>query len=95
MIAPALSGWQLPRRFKVSSEGAKGLLMPVPVHAQRGLILVLADEAQGALVESLGYVNFYLLTTLAAVPGILLFWMLVRGGLIESSMGSAGKQSGH
>jgi hypothetical protein len=53
MIAPALSGWQLPRRFKVSSEGAKGLLMPVPVHAQRGLILVLADEAQGALVESL------------------------------------------
>ncbi len=56
---------------------------------------ILTGTSAGALVESLGYVNFYLLTTLAAVPGILLFWMLVRGGLIESSMGSAGKQSGH
>ncbi|MES2471463.1 MAG: MFS transporter, partial [Pseudomonadota bacterium] len=53
---------------------------------------ILTGTSAGALVESLGYVNFYLLTTLAAVPGILLFWLLVRGGLIESSMGSAGKQ---
>ena len=32
----------------------------------------------GALIESLGFVNFYLLTTLLAVPGVLLFWMLMR-----------------
>jgi PAT family beta-lactamase induction signal transducer AmpG len=32
----------------------------------------------GALIESLGFVNFYLLTTLLAVPGILLFWVLMR-----------------
>ena len=56
---------------------------------------ILTGTSAGALVESLGYVNFYLLTTLAAVPGILLFWLLVRGGLIETSMGSAGKQNGH
>jgi PAT family beta-lactamase induction signal transducer AmpG len=34
--------------------------------------------ATGALIESLGFVNFYLLTTLLAVPGILLFWILMR-----------------
>ncbi len=32
----------------------------------------------GALIETLGFVNFYLLTTLLAVPGILLFWILMR-----------------
>ncbi len=32
----------------------------------------------GALIESLGFVNFYLLTTLLAVPGILLFAVLMR-----------------
>ena len=32
----------------------------------------------GALIESLGFVNFYLLTTLLAVPGILLFWVLMK-----------------
>jgi len=32
----------------------------------------------GALIETLGYVNFYLLTTLLALPGILLFMLLMR-----------------
>lgn len=32
----------------------------------------------GALIESLGFVNFYLLTTVLALPGILLFWVLMR-----------------
>lgn len=40
----------------------------------------------GALIESLGYINFYLLTTAAAAPGVLLFgWMLHRG-LIDSTI---------
>ncbi len=46
----------------------------------------------GALVESLGYVNFYLLTTVAALPGILLFWAMMRAGLIDASIGSAGRE---
>jgi PAT family beta-lactamase induction signal transducer AmpG len=54
---------------------------------------ILTGTSAGALVEGLGYVNFYLLTTLAAVPGIFLFWLLARGKLIETSMGSAGKQT--
>ena len=44
----------------------------------------------GGLIEGMGYVNFYLLTTLLAVPGIVLFWWMSRTGLIDSAMGTAG-----
>ena len=44
----------------------------------------------GALIESMGYVNFYLMTTVAALPGIVLFWLLMRSGLVDASVGSAG-----
>lgn len=37
----------------------------------------------GALIESFGYVQFYLLTTLAALPGIVLFAWLVRRGEVR------------
>ena len=50
----------------------------------------LTGTSAGALVESMGYVNFYLLTTLAAVPGIVLFWLMMRAGLIDASVGTAG-----
>jgi len=52
---------------------------------------LITGTTAGALVESMGYVNFYLLTTLAAVPGILLFWLMMRAGLIDASIGTAGK----
>jgi PAT family beta-lactamase induction signal transducer AmpG len=32
----------------------------------------------GLLIDTLGYFNFYLLTTALAAPGILLFWVLMR-----------------
>ena len=44
----------------------------------------------GALIETMGYVDFYLLTTVLALPGILLFWWMMRAGLIEASIGTAG-----
>lgn len=44
----------------------------------------------GGLIEQVGYVNFYLLTTLLALPGIVLFWWMSRSGLVDSSMGTAG-----
>jgi PAT family beta-lactamase induction signal transducer AmpG len=53
----------------------------------------LTGTTAGALIEALGYVNFYLLTTLAAVPGILLFWWMSRTGLIDASIGTAGEVS--
>lgn len=50
---------------------------------------LLTGTTAGALIERLGYVDFYLLTTLLAMPGILLFWLMVRAGLIDASVGSA------
>lgn len=44
----------------------------------------------GALMEDFGNVNFYLMTVAAAIPGILLFWLMARSGLIDASVGSAG-----
>lgn len=50
----------------------------------------------GALIESMGYVNFYLLTTVLALPGIVLFWWMGRSGLVDAAMGTAGEdQSGN
>ena len=45
----------------------------------------------GSLIEGLGYVNFYLLTTLLALPGIVLFWWMSRTGLVDAAMGTAGE----
>lgn len=43
----------------------------------------------GATIESIGYVDFYLLTTTLAVPGILLYWYMMRSGLVDEAMGNA------
>jgi PAT family beta-lactamase induction signal transducer AmpG len=51
----------------------------------------LTGTTAGALIESIGYVNFYLLTTLVALPGIVLFWWMMRVGLVDAAMGSAGE----
>ena len=53
---------------------------------------LITGTSAGALVEGMGYVNFYLLTTLAALPGILLFWWMMRVGLVDSSIGTAGTE---
>lgn len=50
---------------------------------------LLTGTTAGTLIEHLGYVDFYLLTTLAAVPGIVLFWLMSRSGLIDASIGTA------
>ena len=53
---------------------------------------LLTGTSAGAIVEAVGFVNFYWLTTLAALPGILLFWWMIRAGLVDASIGSAGKE---
>ena len=50
----------------------------------------LTGTTAGGLIEGMGYVNFYILTTVLAVPGIVLFWWMMRSGLVDSSMGTAG-----
>ena len=53
---------------------------------------VLTGTSAGWLIDAIGYVNFYLLTTLVAFPGVLLFWLMMRSGLADLSIGSAGKE---
>jgi len=53
---------------------------------------VLTGTTAGGLIESMGYVNFYLLSTVLALPGILLFWFMMRTGMIDSAMGTAGRR---
>ena len=50
----------------------------------------LTGTTAGALIDAFGYVNFYLLTTAIAFPGIILFWIMMRMGLIDASIGTAG-----
>jgi PAT family beta-lactamase induction signal transducer AmpG len=52
---------------------------------------LLTGTSAGALIETIGYVNFYLLTTVIAFPGVILFWFMIRSGLADLSIGSAGK----
>lgn len=53
----------------------------------------LTGTTAGALIEAMGYVSFYLLTTAIAVPGVVLFWFMIRSGLADLSIGSAGKET--
>ncbi len=56
---------------------------------------LLTGTSAGAMIEAMGYAPFYLLTTALAVPGILLFWVMARQGLIDRAIGDAGAdQSG-
>jgi PAT family beta-lactamase induction signal transducer AmpG len=52
----------------------------------------LTGTTAGGLIQAIGYVNFYLLTTLLALPGILLFWFMIRRGLIDAALGTAGRE---
>jgi len=52
----------------------------------------LTGTTVGALIDAIGYVNFYLLTTLVALPGVILFWFMIRSGLADLSIGSAGRE---
>jgi PAT family beta-lactamase induction signal transducer AmpG len=53
---------------------------------------VLTGTSAGFLIERLGFVDFYLLTTVIALPGVLLFWLMMRSGLIDASVGTAATQ---
>jgi PAT family beta-lactamase induction signal transducer AmpG len=50
----------------------------------------LPGTTAGSLIEGMGYVNFYLLTTVAALPGVVMFWLMIRWGLVDKSLGTAG-----
>ena len=45
----------------------------------------ISGTTAGALIEQLGYVDFYLLTTAAALPGIALLLLMLRAGLVDEA----------
>jgi PAT family beta-lactamase induction signal transducer AmpG len=53
----------------------------------------LTGTTAGSLIEAMGYINFYLLTTFVAMPGVILYWYMIRSGLADVSMGTAGKEA--
>ena len=55
---------------------------------------LLTGTTAGGLIEGMGYVNFYLLTTLAALPGVLIYWWMMRTGLVDAALGSAAVSTG-
>jgi PAT family beta-lactamase induction signal transducer AmpG len=55
---------------------------------------LLTGTSAGWMIDAMGYVNFYLLTTLVAFPGVVVFWLMMRSGLADLSIGSAGAESG-
>src|SRR5215207_2363453 len=50
----------------------------------------LTGTTAGSMIERMGYINFYLLTTVVALPGVILYWYMVRSGLADVSIGTAG-----
>ena len=54
---------------------------------------VLTGTTAGGLIEVMDYFQFYLLTTFLAFPGVLLFWYMIRSGLADVSLGTAGSDT--
>ncbi|WP_024888895.1 AmpG family muropeptide MFS transporter [Luteimonas huabeiensis] len=47
---------------------------------------VVTGTTAGALIERMGYVDFYLMTTVVALPGVFLYAWMIRAGLVDASI---------
>lgn len=54
---------------------------------------LLTGTTAGALIQAVGYLNFYLLSAAVALPGVALFWFMMRSGLADISVGTAGRDA--
>ncbi len=48
----------------------------------------------GSMIEGMGYVNFYILTTIVSLPGIAIYWWMMYTGLVDEALGSAALNAG-
>ena len=53
---------------------------------------LLTGTSAGALIEAVGYVSFYILTTVLALPGVIVFWLMMRSGLADLSISNGGRE---
>jgi PAT family beta-lactamase induction signal transducer AmpG len=81
------------RTFRALQPAVHGRAVRADIRDRSVLGRVLTGTTAGSLIQSLGYVNFYLLTTALALPGILLFWFMMRKGMIDRALGTAGRGS--
>ena len=52
---------------------------------------VLTGTLAGGLIIEIGYVGFYILTTIIAAPGVILFWYMIQKGLVDLNRDQEGK----
>ena len=52
---------------------------------------VLTGTLAGGLIIEIGYFGFYILTTIIAVPGVILFWYMIQKGLVDLNRDQEGK----
>lgn len=52
---------------------------------------VLTGTLAGGLIIEIGYVGFYILTTIIAAPGVILFWYMIQKGLVDLNLNQEGK----
>jgi PAT family beta-lactamase induction signal transducer AmpG len=53
---------------------------------------ILTGATAGAMIEQLGYTTFYVLTTIVALPGVFLFWFMMRAGFADAPGDTTGRQ---
>jgi MFS transporter, PAT family, beta-lactamase induction signal transducer AmpG len=53
---------------------------------------LLTGTQAGGMIKAIGYENFYLITTLLAVPGIVLFYWMARIGLVDEAQAKASER---
>lgn len=52
---------------------------------------VLTGTLAGGLITEIGYFGFYILTTIIAAPGVILFWYMIQKGLVDLNRDQEGK----
>ena len=52
---------------------------------------VLTGTLAGGLIIEIGYFGFYILTTIIAAPGVILFWYMIQKGLVDLNRDQGGK----
>lgn len=52
---------------------------------------VLTGTLAGGLIIEIGYFGFYILTTIIAAPGVILFWYMIQKGLVDLNRDQEGK----
>ena len=52
---------------------------------------VLTGTLAGGLIIEIGYFGFYILTTIIAAPGVILFWYMIQKGLVDLNSDQKGK----